>query len=120
MTEDIFKTEETEESEKVEKVEAVEVDLYDVNLALRPHGEEAPYRPPTFFEEDAKAAEVIRARGENREPDLDNPPPHVGTMLVTEATILASVQANGTNLESPVSTLENTDAVTTVEYPKAD
>ena len=115
MTEDIFEAEETE-VEKVEKVETVEVDLYDVNLALRP----APYRPPTFFEEDAKAAEVIRARGENREPDLDNPPPHVGTMLVTEATILASVQANGTNLESPVTTLEDTEAVVTVEYPKAD
>ena len=50
MTEDIFEVEETEESEKVEKVETVEVDLYDVNLALRPQGEEAPYRPPTFFE----------------------------------------------------------------------
>ena len=33
--------------------------------------------------EEAKAAEVLRAKAENREPDLDNPPASAGIVLVT-------------------------------------
>ena len=57
---------------------AVKVNLYDANKGKTPRT-----GGPYLDEVQAEEAERRRARVENREPDLDNPPPYVGTRLVT-------------------------------------
>lgn len=44
--------------------------------------------------EQAKASEVIRAKVENREPDLDNPGPNAGILLLTPAQQMATESIN--------------------------
>jgi hypothetical protein len=60
-------------------------DLYNVNdhLVGRDGG-------PYLDEEEARLAEIRRAKVEGREPNLDNPPASAGIQLVTAAQALAS------------------------------
>lgn len=55
----------------------VTVNLYDANKGRVPRT-----GGPYLDEVQAEEAERRRAKLENREPDLDNPPPYVGTRLV--------------------------------------
>jgi hypothetical protein len=55
----------------------VVVNLYDANKGKTPRT-----GGPYLDEVQAEQAEINRAKQEGREPDLDNPPPYVGTQLV--------------------------------------
>lgn len=67
------------------------VDLYNLNDGV--HGRDGG---PYLDQEQARTAEKIRARLEDREPDLDNPPPHQGSVLVTADALIANF--NNTSL----------------------
>lgn len=49
---------------------------------------------PYLDEEEARAAEVRRARVEGREPDLDNPPATAGIQLNTASQMLSTIGVN--------------------------
>jgi hypothetical protein len=56
---------------------------------------------PYFDYEDRLSAELRRAKAEDREPDLDNPPPTVGTHLVTAAQLTDNIPSNPSMINAP-------------------
>lgn len=59
------------------------VDLYNAN-----HGKTPRSGGPYLDDVEQELAEVRRAKVEDREPDLDNPPAAVGTVLVTKSQLI--------------------------------
>jgi hypothetical protein len=96
-----------------EVVEEDTLDLYDANKGLLKR-DGGPYLDEVERERDEK----IRAAREGREPDLDNPPPSVGTVLVpkhylkeTDASKShVSAAAELENEPEATITVDNTDA----------
>ena len=60
--------------------DTLKVNLYDANQGKLPR-DGGPY----LDEIEREQAEILRAKREGREPDLDNPPPSTGTVLVTKS-----------------------------------
>lgn len=56
---------------------------------------------PYADEVDARQREVNRARAEGREPDLDNPPPFVGNVIVTSAYVEDNLFSNPSMKAAP-------------------
>jgi len=94
--------------------ETKRVDLYDANK-----GKVARTGGPYLDEIEAEKAEIRRAKVENREPDLDNPPAVVSTRLVPKSQLVE----RDTNLShvSEFVEVEN-EPVTTIEVvvPKTE
>lgn len=73
---------------------------------------------PYADEVDAQQREIARARAEGREPDLDNPPPFVGTQLRTSRTVEDNIFSNPsmTHAPGPVEQVEGASVVDEAYY----
>lgn len=59
-----------------------------VDLYIASHGKTKRTGGPYFDDIERENAEKIRAQFEGREPDLDNPPAHAGTVLVPKSALV--------------------------------
>ena len=70
---------------------------------------------PYLDEEEAREAEIRRARAEKREPDLDNPPASAGIVLLTPAQALANAGVNNLPSQDGNTTLGAAAALKAIE-----
>lgn len=73
---------------------------------------------PYADEADARTREILRAKAEGREPDLDSPPPFVGNQLRTSRTIEDNTYSNPSmlNAPGPVEAIEGASVVEDATY----
>jgi hypothetical protein len=86
---------------KVKEAETPNEDSVERAFYISSHGIRGRDGGPYFDDLDREAAEVRRAKAEGREPDLDNPPPTVGTHLVTANQLTDNIPSNPSMINAP-------------------
>lgn len=111
---------ELEETQEETQEDDGSIKLYDANQGRTPRT-----GGPYVDEIERRQAEILRAQVEGREPDLDNPPPTVGTQLVTQDKLVDTdvdkeFYDRGPVTNEPVSSFTPPEEVTEPDPRQAD